>query len=119
MKDIDDLLNKCGCFWFLVGVVFGAGGLFWIMNPPSHMDDSTGTEAEQGLEVSPTDGAVKYTIVVSDAVYAYIDGEQVDLAYLQEQIEVKADGKLGWQTTKRVLDYNRMEIGYIQREISK
>ena len=68
-------------------------------------------------EVSPTDGAVKYKIVITDAVYASIDGNPVPLAYLQEQIEVKADGKLGAVTVCRVIDRNRTDVDYVQKEI--
>ncbi len=90
-------------------LVFWIAAIIYNDNPPTLPTDETRTELA-------TEG---YCIIITDNVYCFYKGVDLTLIELQEAIEVEADGKLGAKTIQRVLDRNRTEINYVQREILK
>ena len=92
------------CLAFLAGTFVGYTFTLSNINHVRVTDSFSGME-DSGTIV-PTDG---YFFTTGLEQHAYIDGVEVDRFYFQEQLGVKQDGKLGTETSRRVIDYNRLD----------
>ncbi len=72
--------------------------------PPSHSTDVPLLKAE-----TATEGHYTYVIVTGIDQQAYRGTQELTIEEIQELVGVKVDGKAGWETCKRIMEYNRLD----------